>query len=133
MLEGRKWFAKAPATIDELSEIRSAFPASMPSAYFNLLAETNGGEGPLPVNPYNFCLDPVVTALDAFRSRNYDRADLDGFLIFGGDGSRELIAIDMRSGLPGAVVTIDMVAGPESAEVVATNFEEFVSIVGVER
>lgn len=133
MLEDRNWHALPPATSDELLAIREAFPLGMPSAYFDLLAETNGGEGPLPVNPYNFCLDSVATALDAFRSRNYDRPDLDGFIIFGGNGGGELIAIDMRGGLPGAVVTIDMVAGPESAEVVATNFDEFVSIIGVER
>ena len=133
MLETRDWFSKPPASEDELAEIRRTLPSSLPPIYFDLLAETNGGEGPLPVNPYNFCLDPVVTILDAFRSRNYGRPDLDGFLVFGSDGSRELIAFDMRGGLPGAIVTIDMVAGPESAEIVATNFDEFVGIVGVGR
>ncbi|WP_324699207.1 SMI1/KNR4 family protein [Novosphingobium sp. RL4] len=130
MLETRNWFAKQPASEGELAEIRHALPTTLPLAYFDLLAETNGGEGPLPVNPYTFCLDPVVTVLDAFRSRNYDRPDLDGFLVFGGDGSRELIAFDMRSGLPGAIVTIDIVVGPESAEIVASNFDQFVSMLG---
>jgi SMI1-KNR4 cell-wall len=133
MLEGRNWQAKAPATFDELSEIRSALPPATPDAYFDLLAATNGGEGPLPVYPYNFCLDPVVTALDAFRSRNYDRADLDEFFVFGSDGSRELIAIDMRSGLAGAIVAIEIVDGPGSAEIVASNFDGFVSMIGVDR
>ncbi len=133
MLETRDWFSKPPASEDALAEIRQALPSTVPPAYFDLLAETNGGEGPLPVNPYNFCLDPVVTVLDAFRSRNYDRPDLDGFLVIGGDGSRELIAFDMRNGLPGAIVTIDIVAGPESAEIVATSFDEFVGMVGIGR
>lgn len=133
MLEGRNWYANAPATLDELSEIKEAFPSTIPSAYFDLLAESNGGEGPLPVNPFNFCLDSAATVLDAFRSRNYGRTDLDGFFIFGGNGSRELIAIDMRNDNFGVIVTIDIVAGPESAEVVATNFEAFVSLIGLER
>ena len=130
MLEGRDWFAKPPASADELGEIRRIFPASVPNSYFDLLAHSNGGEGPLPVNPFNFCLDPIVTALDAFRSRNYDRPDLDGFLVIGGDGSRELIAFDMRSGQPGAIVTIDIVEGPDSAEPVAIDFEQFIQLIG---
>lgn len=133
MLESRDWFSKPPASGGELAEFRQALPATIPSRYFDLLAETNGGEGPLPVNPYNFCLDPVVTVLDAFRSRNYDRPDLDGFLVFGSDGSRELIAFDMRSGHPGAIVTIDMVAGPESAEIVSASFDDFLGLVGIPR
>ena len=133
MLETRDWFSKPPASEGELAEIRRVLPATLPPVYFDLLAESNGGEGPLPVNPYIFCLYPVVTVSDAFRSRNYDRPDLDGFLVFGSDGSRELIAFDMRSGLPGAIVTIDIVAGPESAEIVATSFDEFVGMVGVQR
>lgn len=132
MLQARDWFSKPSASKSELAEIREALPPTIPPAYFDLLAESNGGEGPLPVNPYNFCLDPVATVLDAFRSRNYDRPDLDGFLIFGSDGSRELIAFDMRGDLVGAVVMIDMVEGPESAEIVAANFDDFVNLIGVQ-
>jgi hypothetical protein len=130
MLEGRDWFANPPASADELKEIRRVFPKSVPDSYFDLLAHSNGGEGPLPVNPFNFCLDPIVTALDAFQSRNYERPDMDGFLVIGGDGSRELIAFDMRVSQPGAIVTIDIVEGPDSAEQVATDFEEFVQLIG---
>src|SRR5688572_7897662 len=54
MLETRDWFSKPPASEDELAEIRQALPSTLPPVYFDLLAETNGGEGPLPVNPYNF-------------------------------------------------------------------------------
>lgn len=133
MLQARDWSSKPPATERELAEIREVLPSTLPPLYFDLLAETNGGDGPLPVNPYNFCLDASVTVLDAFRSRNYDRPDLDGFLVFGSDGSRELIAFDMRSGLPGAIVALDVVEGPESAEAVATNFDEFVGMIGVRR
>lgn len=130
MLEGRDWFAKPSASAEELEEIRGVFPKSVPVSYFDLLAYSNGGEGPLPVNPFNFCLDPVVTALDAFHSRNYDRPDLDGFLIIGGDGSRELIAFDMRMAQPGVIVTIDIVEGPDSAEMIAENFEGFIDLIG---
>jgi len=67
MLEERDWFSKPSASKGELAEIREALPPAIPPAYFDLLAESNGGEGPLPVNPYNFCLAPVATVLDAFH------------------------------------------------------------------
>ena len=54
MLETRDWFSKPPASEDELAEIRQALPSTLPPVYFDLLAETNGGEGPLPVNPTTF-------------------------------------------------------------------------------
>lgn len=85
------------------------------------------------INSYNSCPNPVVTVLDEFRSRNYDRPDLDGFLVFGSDGRRELIAFDMRSGHPGPIVTIDLVAGSESAGMVSTSFHAFLGLVGLAR
>jgi len=36
----------------------------------------------------------------------------------------------MRSGQPGAIVTIDIVEGPDSAEPVAIDFEQFIQLIG---
>ena len=110
--------------------LRAAAPAGLPESYLQLLSESDGGEGPLPVSPFNLCLDPVREVLARLSNRNYGQPEFDGFLIFGGDGGGEYLALDMRQGTPWPVVAIDMVAGSDSAEIVTTDFEEFVQLIG---
>jgi hypothetical protein len=112
--------------------LRAVGPADFPQRYVDLLAYSDGGEGPLPVNPYNLCLDSARAVAERIESRNNGQADLDGFLIFGGNGGGEYLAFDLRRGSPWPIVTIDMVAGVGSAEVVAPNFDAFHDQIGVE-
>ena len=129
MLEGRDWYQMAGASAQTIDDLRSAAPDELPPSYLHLLSVSNGGEGPLPVSPFNLCLDPgeEVTA----RLAN-DQGRLDGFMIFGSNGGGEYLAFDTRRGAPWSVVTIDMVAGPSSAEVVAKDFDTFIELIGVE-
>jgi len=55
---------------------------------------------------------------------------LDGFLIFGSNGGGEYLAFDLRKEAPLPVVMIDMVAGPSSAKLVASDFDAFLGLVG---
>lgn len=132
MLEGRDWFAVGGATAEELSRLRAVAPGALPERYLNLLAYSNGGEGPLPTQPYNLCLDAARTVTQTIESNNHNRADLQGFLIIGGNGGSEYIALDTRNGTPWPVVTIDMVTGGGSAEVIAPDFDIFYDCIGVE-
>jgi len=132
MLEGRDWFAVEGAVSNDLSRLRAVAPADLPQRYVDLLAFSNGGEGPLPVNPYNLCLDPARTVAEMIVSGNNGQTELDGFLIFGGNGGGEYLAFDLRRGAPWPVVTIDMVAGVGSAEVVAKDFDAFYDQIGIE-
>ena len=86
----------------------------------------------MAISPYNLCLDPAKIVADAINSDNDGRADLMGFLIFGGNGSGEYLAFDARSGAPWPIVAIDMVAGGDSAEVIATDFATFYDRIGME-
>eukprot|EP01035_Chromulina_nebulosa_P040418 gene40418-54665_t len=86
MLEGRDWFRVNGATTEDLARLRAAVPDEMPTQYLDLLTFSNGGEGPLAINPYNFCLDPALTVVEAIESGNHGQADLHGFLIFGNNG-----------------------------------------------
>ena len=130
MLETREWFAVSGAAAEELSRLRAASPHDLPERYLNLLAFGNGGEGPLPIQPYNLCLDAATTVAETIESENHGQADLQGFLIIGGNGGGEYIAFDTRSGAPWPVVTIDMVAGGGSAEVIAPDFDTFYDRIG---
>lgn len=132
MLQGRDWHGAAGALPQDLEQLHAAAPQEVPASYLRLLSITDGGEGPLPVNPFNLCLDTAREVIDRLTTGNYHQPELDGFLIFGGNGGGEYLALDMRLMRPWPVVTIDMVAGPASAEVVAPDFDKFVDLIGVE-
>lgn len=132
MLEGRDWVGGDGAKAEELVRLRAVVPSDLPERYLDLLAFSDGGEGPLPVSPYNLCLDPANIVVETFKCHNHGQADLEGFLIFGGNGGGEYIAFDLRGGSPWPVVTIDMVAGGDSAEALAPNFDAFVDLIGIE-
>ena len=132
MLEGRDWFAVNGAAVEELSRLRAVVPNDLPERYLELLAFSNGGEGPLPSQPYNLCLDAAGTVAETIEGKNHGQADLQGFLIIGGNGGGEYIAFDTRNGAPWPIVTIDMVAGGGSAEIIAPDFDTFYDRIGVE-
>ena len=132
MLEGREWLGVGGVTAEDLTRLRSVAPANLPQRYLDLLAFSDGGEGPLPIAPYNFCLDSAATVAATIENGNQGQADLEGFLIFGGSGGGEYIAFDLRGELPWPIVAIDMVAGGDSAEMIAANFDAFYERIGVD-
>lgn len=132
MLEGRVWFGRPGAAETLLDELRQAAPVELPAAYYKLLSFSDGGEGPLPVCPYCLCLDASSEVIEALRTNNFGRRDLDGFVVFGSNGGGEYLVFDIRADAPWPIVIIDMVAGPGSAEQVATDFEVFLALIGKE-
>lgn len=132
MLEGRDWFRMDGATPEELAELQAVAPGKLPARYLELLAFSNGGEGPLATQPYNLCLDSAMTVAESVKSANLGHSDLQGFLIFGGNGGGEYLAFDTRQDGPWPIVTIDMVAGRDSADVIAIDFDGFFDAIGVE-
>ncbi len=120
------------ASAQTISGLCAAAPDRLPASYVQLLSVSDGGEGPLPVNPFNLCLYPAQEVIARLTNSTYGQPDFAGFLIFGGNGGGEYLAFDIRQGAPWPVVAIDMVAGPASAEIVATDFDRFIDLIGVE-
>jgi hypothetical protein len=104
------------ASAQTIEKSRAAAPDELPASYLQLLSATDGGEGPLPVNPFNLCLDPAHEVIARVSNGNYRQSEFDEFLIFGGNGGGEYIALDMRQGAPWPVVTLDMAAGAASQD-----------------
>ena len=132
MFEGRDWFKVDGAAAEELALLQKLAPNDLPARYLDLLAYSNGGEGPLPMSPYNLCLDAASTVAETIVQKNYGQSDLQGFLIFGSNGAGEYIAYDMRGGVPWPVVSVDMVAGGDSAELIAPDFDYFHEQIGLD-
>jgi hypothetical protein len=108
--------------------------APLPTEYLQLLTFSNGGEGPLAVQPWNFCLDSAEEAAKYWCERTFEEF-FPGFFVFGGNGAGELLALDLRGSAPWPVVAID--SGNcdlgESVLRVAQDFGTFLSLVGVEK
>ena len=132
MLEGRDWYAVSGATAEDLAQLRMVTPKSIPTRYLDLLAFSDGGEGPLAVQPYTLCLDSAMTVVETINSENSGQADLQGFLIFGSNGGGEYLAFDTREKAPWPVVVIDMISGGNSASVIAPDFNVFYDWIGFE-
>jgi hypothetical protein len=132
MLEGRDWHTKSGASPEELAQLRESAPENLPSRYLDLLTFSKGGEGPLAVNPFHFQLDPATVVADTIRCENHGQADLKGFLIIGSNGGGEYVAFDTRGRTLWPIVAIDMVAGGDSAEVIAPDFDAFYDRIGLE-
>ncbi len=128
MLEDRDWTSAPGATEAALHALRQAAPVELPRSYYDLLAQSDGGEGPLPVQPYTLCLDPATTTAKAIRDGGY----FEGFIVFASSGGGELLAFDIRGAAPWPIIAIDMVAGPETAEPVADDFDTLLDLIGRE-
>lgn len=104
----------------------------LPDEYYQLLSESNGGEGPLPVNPVYFVLDSAETASNPESIALYKQM-APGLFVFGGNGAGELFAFDLRgASAPWPIVYFDGIDPWGSVECIAGSFAEFVSLVGKE-
>lgn len=128
------WFRNPGASNDALQSLREVVGVNLPKEYFELLAYSNGGEGSLPMSPFNFCLDSAEVATNNKVENIYDEF-FPGFFVFGGSGGGDYIAFDIRSSEPWPIVAIDMtnIDLDESVNFIAKNFPTFLEQVGLEQ
>jgi hypothetical protein len=128
----REWQGADGASPKLIERLRKVMPADLPPEYFHLLAFSNGGEGPLPVEPCNFCLDEGEHAAEQFADKIFD-ADFPDFFVIGSNGGGDAIAFDMRGAKPWPIVAFDMTNADldESVVTVAPDFVSFLDLVGV--
>ena len=129
----REWHHEPGATESSLSSLRATIGCSLPPEYFALLAQSNGGEGPLAASPFNLCLFSAEEAAKLKADGTYDEF-FPGFFMFGSNGGGEYIGFDLRGTEPWPVVAIDMTNIDlfESVELIASDFNDFLSLVGVQ-
>ncbi len=129
----RDWLAKPGASKAELQALQDGVSVELPESYIALLALSNGGEGPLAVQPYYFALDEADYVLRTAQSGRLEEF-FPGFLVFGSNGGGEYIALDAREQSPWPVVALDMTNGDldDTVLAVAPNFDAFLELVGIE-
>jgi hypothetical protein len=126
---GREWRKMDGASERQITELKSALPVELPAEYLEFLRYSNGGEGELSLEPLWFQLFDVAFAIQLWQDENYRREYSDLFF-FGSNGGLESIAFDMSSPKPWPIVTVDCIAGLDSAHRISGSIEEFIERVG---
>lgn len=132
MLEGRDWHKLDGASSETIEQLKQAFPFALPESYLSLLSYSNGGEGPLAVQPWYVCLYPAHEVIGIQQSGAFGGFFRD-FLVIGGNGGGEAIAFDLRSAAPHPVVAFDMSNSDlaESVLRIADSFDAALPLIGV--
>ena len=131
MLNGREWHKVDGATVSALAKLRDVAPVPLSESYFSLLSFSNGGEGPLPVQPLWLCLYSAEEVIH-FHQQGTFKEFFDGVFVIGGNGGGEAVAFDLTS-KPYPVVSFDMtnINIDESVRPIAHNFEALLDLIGL--
>lgn len=131
MLEGREWHKAQGASSAALAQLRSVAPLELPESYFSLLAFSNGGEGPLAVQPFWLCLYPAEEVAQIEQDGDF-REFFDKFFVIGGNGGGEAVAFDLRESAPYPLVAFDMTNIDLSQSVlqIAPSFDDALAFIG---
>lgn len=129
----REWRKADKATHDAIERLRAASPVELPDAYLKLLSFSNGGEGPLPVQPFFLCLDSAEVVAAELRARTLEEF-FPGFVIVGSNGGGEFVALDARGTAPWPVVALDMtnIDLEDSVLAIAPDFQAFIELIGLD-
>jgi hypothetical protein len=126
MLDGREWFKNEGASEEAVSRLSAVAPLPLPASYLRLLRYINGGEGPLPVEPWSFCLDTAELAADT-EQIGAMKEFFPNLFVIGTSGGGDAIALDASAPAPHPVVQFDMTTCnlAESVHRLAPNFAPF--------
>ena len=116
-----------------INRLTASSPVELPSEYLLFLRQSNGGEGPLPVQPFYFhacSAGDVALTMEQKRHEEF----FPGFIMIGSNGGGEYVAFDIRESAPWPVVAIDMtnINLAESVQEIAPNFSAFSEMIGKE-
>lgn len=131
MLEDRDWLGCKGASPEALRLLKSVAPADLPDAYYELLSFSDGGEGPLPFQPFWLCLYPVAEVIRIERDGTF-RDDFENLFVIGGNGGGDAVAFDLRESGPYPIVAFDMtnIVLSESVIRIAPSFDAMLDAVG---
>jgi len=132
-LEGRIWRKKEGASGAAIAGLRAVTPASLPETYFSFLAFSNGGEGPLPVQPLWLSLYSAEDVAAIAEQGTFDEF-FPGLFVIGSNGAGEGVAFDLRVSEPYPLVAFDMTNADlaESILPIAPHFGAALELIGLD-
>jgi hypothetical protein len=131
VLEGREWHRTKGAPAEAVAMLKSAAPVDLPESYYSLLSFSNGGEGPLPVQPLWLCLYPAEEVAQIAGDGTFQEF-FEGLFVIGGNGGGEAVAFDLRENAPYPLVAFDMtnIDLNESVRPIAPSFDTALELIG---
>ncbi|MER8885693.1 SMI1/KNR4 family protein [Mesorhizobium sp. M0904] len=132
MLEGREWRKKDGASDEAIEKLRDVGPLVLPESYVALLSFSNGGEGPLPVQPLWLALHAAEEVIEIEQQGTF-KEFFPGFFVIGSNGGGEAIAFDLRTVGLYPLVAFDMtnIDLVESVWPIAPDFDAFLDLIGL--
>ncbi|MBK8036735.1 MAG: SMI1/KNR4 family protein [Verrucomicrobiaceae bacterium] len=127
------WHGNSPAAPAALEALCRIAEVELPEDYLSFLAFSNGGEGPLGIEPGYIVVDSAEDAASQQEEKIFAEF-FPGFFKFGGNGAGEMFAFDLRGSKPWPVVMIDMTNCDlkESVIQIADNFQQLLRNIGFE-
>ncbi|MFT3688814.1 SMI1/KNR4 family protein [Paenirhodobacter sp.] len=126
------WQPEKGAAGEDLAKMVAASRLALPEDYLSFLRVSNGGQGPLPVEPFWLVLDSADTVIDTLADGTFTQF-FPSFLVIGSNGAGEGVAFDFRSGGDAGVVCFDMTNADlaESIRPLAASFTGLLALAGV--
>lgn len=130
MLEDKDWQIEVGATASEIAGLIAASANSLPDDYLSYLKFSNGGEGPLSIDPLWLVLDNAAFVAHSLREGT-SAEFFPGLVVIGSNGAGEAIAFDFRQGVATRIVYFDMtnIDLTESIQHLAASFTDLMSLV----
>ncbi|WP_168223049.1 SMI1/KNR4 family protein [Oceanicola sp. D3] len=131
MLAGRNWSKAGGASGTAIASLVETCKYPLPNDYLWFLRLSNGGDGPLSVDPLWLCIYSAESVEDYARS-GLEEEHHPGLFVIGSNSGGEYIAFDFRDDGEGKLVYFDGVAGEESSEPLAESFSDLISLLEAE-
>lgn len=130
MLEGKRWVPSRGASDEALTKLVDVSPLSLPESYLACLTESNGGEGPLGVQPFWLLLYPAEEVTEIETEGSYHEF-FPGLFVIGSNGAGEAVALRTDKDGEARVVFFDMTNSDldESVVVLANSFDELLGLI----
>jgi hypothetical protein len=126
------WSRRPPASEAAIRTLAAACDFALPQEYESFLRYSNGGEGPLCIEPWYFQLCSAEDVLSYNRDYKVGQF-LPGFFAIGSSGGSEMLAIRKRDGSPCPVYMVPFIPMSECDAVpIAHDFEMFAMALGRE-
>lgn len=126
------WDRRPPATESAIQVLVANCDFELPEEYLTILRYSNGGEGPLCIEPWYFRICSAEEVVTFNRSYDVDKY-LPGYFVIGSDGGDDLLAIRKRDRPPFPVYMVPSYMLSEGDVVqIAYDFEMFAMAFGHE-
>jgi hypothetical protein len=124
------WKPNTGATEEEIAVLVAKTQKSLPEDYLNILRKYNGGEGDLALEPMWLQLWCIKDVIENNQVEPF--IDYPEYFFFASNGGMESMAFKLNNSANTEIVMFDLVAGIDSCQTIANNFNEFINAIGKE-